>query len=160
MLAVAIAIRLQGAGPILYRMTTFAPDGTKIETYKFRIVTIEEKGYDPRVTKLGAFLQRTGLAMLPRLFNILKGEMSIVGPIPRNFHEYRRYESLANEKVKIEPGIIPLEKASCHIRITPTDDMIRLLHAEEMEYVNNWSLWGDMKIIWNTIVRRSIPFPW
>ena len=118
-----------------------------------------EKDCDPRVTKLGAFLQRTGLAALPRLFNILKGDMSIVGPLPRSSHEYRRYESFANEKVKIKPGIIPLEKASCYIRITPPNDMIRLLNTEEIEYINNWSLWGDMKIIWNAIARRSMPFP-
>lgn len=164
MLIVAIAIRLQGAGPVFYRMIRFASDGTEIKVYKFRTMIIEDKGSmarwatnnDPRITRLGGFLRRTALDELPMLFNVLKGDMSIVGPRVKHLYEYERYKSVANEEVKIKPGITSLKRGSYYMTDSDSDDIIQQLYTEEIEYISNWTLWNDVKAIWYTIVRGFI----
>ena len=102
---------------------------------------------DPRVTRLGKFLRRSSLDELPQFFNVLKGEMSLVGPRPPLAYEVEKYESWHLRRVlEVKPGITGLWQVKGR-SATTFNEMVRL----DISYVNNWSLWLDFKIILETI---------
>jgi lipopolysaccharide/colanic/teichoic acid biosynthesis glycosyltransferase len=101
---------------------------------------------DPRVTRLGAFLRRTSLDELPQLFNVLRGDMSVVGPRPPIPYEVESYELWHRKRLDMKPGITGLWQVSGRNRL-PFDEMVRM----DLYYIENWSLLLDLKIILQTL---------
>lgn len=158
MLLVAIAIRLDSRGPVIFKQRRHGYNHRVIDVYKFRTMTVAEDGErvdqaranDPRVTRIGKFLRRTSLDELPQLFNVLKGQMSLVGPRPHavahNQHYRERLERYANRHC-VKPGLTGWAQISGFRG--PTEDPEKMRKRVEMDlyYIENWSIWLDLKIL-------------
>jgi exopolysaccharide biosynthesis polyprenyl glycosylphosphotransferase len=167
--ACAIAIKLDSRGPVLFRQRRVGRDNRTFELFKFRsmydgadarkdeVATLNYHGggvdngmfkirEDPRVTRVGAFLRRYSLDELPQLFNILRGEMSLVGPRPLIEAEDRQVEGRFRRRLGITPGLTGLWQANGRSEI-PFREMVSLDYL----YVTNWSLWGDVKLLMRTV---------
>ena len=103
---------------------------------------------DPRVTRFGRFLRRYSFDELPQLWNVLRGEMSLVGPRPLPVDEVRRFDDLAHRRrLSVKPGLTCLWQISGRNNVTDFKDWVRL----DLEYIDNWSIWLDFKILVRTI---------
>jgi lipopolysaccharide/colanic/teichoic acid biosynthesis glycosyltransferase len=103
---------------------------------------------DPRVTGVGKFLRKFSLDELPQLFNVLRGEMSLVGPRPLPVHEVKRFDDVSHRRrLSVRPGLTCLWQVRGRNTITNFKDWVRL----DLEYIDNWSLWLDLKILLRTI---------
>lgn len=177
MAAIAIWIKLDSRGPVLFRQERVGMDGRIFLCYKFRTMfqdadpEIHRKAYlrnivgeadghdgagdtpvfgkvtnDPRITRAGRTLRRTSLDELPQLFNVLRGEMSIVGPRPPIPYEVENYSPWHRRRLDMRPGITGLWQVSGRSRI-PFEEMVRI----DLFYIENWSIWLDLKIILLTL---------
>ncbi len=169
MLALAIAIRLQDGGPALFRQRRIGRGGKEFTCYKFRSMLVDAPARleallardpeareewardqklrnDPRITKLGAFLRKTSLDEVPQLFNIIRGEMSIVGPRPIVHAEIVRYEELFLYYCAAKPGVTGLWQVSGRNDVTYRERVLM-----DAEYAKSWNLWKDIKIILATL---------
>lgn len=165
LLAVAIAVRLEGGGPVLFRHRRVGLDGREFGVWKFRsMVTEAEEGHadlvtklgsgallfkvpgDPRVTRVGRFIRRYSLDELPQLFNVLVGEMSLVGPRPQVVDEVAQYGESDHRRLLVRPGITGLWQVSGRSNLT-WDEAVRL----DLYYVDNWSMAADLAILFRTI---------
>lgn len=164
---VAIAIRLDSDGDIVFGHTRIGKNGTPIKVYKFRTMvknskevfdnfTEEQKreyytnfklDNDPRITKVGNFLRKTSLDELPQLFNIIKGDMSIVGPRPIVEKEIEKYGIYANKMFSVIPGLTGYWQANGRSDTT-YDERVQM----DMYYIDNRSFLMDIKIIFKTIL--------
>lgn len=164
MLVIALLIKLTSPGPILFAQRRYGIGGKPITVLKFRSMTVTEDGpvvvqatrNDSRITPLGGFLRKTSLDELPQFFNVLRGEMSIVGPRPHavahnEFYRNRVKGYMLRHKVK--PGITGW--AQINGWRGETDDIYKMEKRVEYDfwYIRNWSLWLDIKIILLTVVR-------
>ena len=166
MLLVALAIKVTSpGGPIFYRQTRAGLRGRQFEVLKFRSMvpgaeTLKPAlepynemdgpafkiANDPRVTAIGAFLRRTSIDELPQLWNVLRGNMSWVGPRPVPVEEAARYEPWQRRRLSMKPGLTCLWQVSGRNELS-FDEWMRL----DLEYIDNWSLWLDAKILLKTI---------
>jgi exopolysaccharide biosynthesis polyprenyl glycosylphosphotransferase len=164
--AVAIAIRLDSPGPAFYRQPRRGRYGSTFQIMKFRTMRIgaeqdrsevlhmnevdgplfKIKGRDPRVTRVGAFLRRTSIDELPQLWNVVTGEMSLVGPRPFVVYEADQITGWAQRRLDMTPGITGLWQVLGRNDI-PFEEMTKLDYL----YVTNWSVWWDLKILCQTI---------
>jgi len=101
---------------------------------------------DPRVTPFGSFLRRFSLDELPQLWNVLRGDMSLIGPRPPLLREVESYEQWAQRRLLVKPGITGLWQVSGRSNLS-WEDSVRL----DLYYVENWSLTGDLVILWRTV---------
>lgn len=175
MAAVAVAIKLTSKGPVLFKQERLGQYGKKFTVLKFRSMRTDcdakiheeyvsqfiagqvdavsdgEKPVfkiqqDPRVTPIGRFLRKTSLDEFPQFWNVLKGEMSLVGPRPPVVYEYKSYELWHRRRVlEIKPGITGLWQVEGRSR-TCFDEMVRL----DLKYARAWSVWLDVKILLQT----------
>lgn len=162
LLAIAAAIRLTSKGPVVFRQRRYGLDGREITIYKFRTMTVaEDDGWfnqahpgDARVTPLGRFLRRWSLDEFPQLINVLQGRMSLVGPRPHAIghnEEYRRLIKGYMVRHKVPPGITGLAQVKGFRGPTPRlQDMQGRVHFD-LEYLRNWSLLLDLKILLMTV---------
>lgn len=159
-LACAIAVKYSSPGPVLFRQNRHGWNGNIIEVLKFRSMKVhndagvkQAQKQDPRVTPIGRFLRRSSLDELPQLFNVLKGDMSLVGPRPHAVahNDYYSDKILAYmARHRIKPGITGLAQISGYRGETETlDKMLRRVELD-LEYINHWSLWLDVKILIKT----------
>ena len=103
---------------------------------------------DPRVTGIGRFIRKFSLDEFPQLINVLRGEMSLVGPRPLPLDEVKRFDDLAHRRrLSVKPGITCLWQVSGRNNVNDFRDWVRL----DLEYIDNWSLWLDLKILLRTI---------
>ena len=164
---IALAIRLSSPGPILFRQQRSGLNGRPFTMLKFRsmvsnaeqlkqelAVLNEMNGpvfkvtNDPRVTAIGRLLRRYSIDELPQLVNVLRGEMSLVGPRPLPVDEVRRFDDLAHRRrLSVKPRLTCLWQISGRNNVTDFKDWVRL----DLEYIDNWSLWLDAKILLRTI---------
>jgi exopolysaccharide biosynthesis polyprenyl glycosylphosphotransferase len=165
MLLVGLFIKLDSRGPVLFRQVRTGLNGRRFVLLKFRSMTHDAEHQqdalnglnemsgpvfklrmDPRVTRVGAFLRRTSLDELPQLWNVLMGDMSLVGPRPPLPSEVSRYQRWQRRRLSMKPGLTCLWQASGRNEID-FDEWMRM----DMEYIDNWSLSRDIKIILRTI---------
>jgi lipopolysaccharide/colanic/teichoic acid biosynthesis glycosyltransferase len=169
MLAIAIAIKVGSPGPAIIKQERVGRFGRPFMFYKFRSMRADaemlrdelEDGndhdidkplifkmrHDPRVTKIGSFLRRTSLDELPNLFNVVKGEMSVVGPRPPLPREVAHYTAYHMQRLSTTPGMTGLWQVSGRCELS-FDQMVDL----DVEYIRRWSLWLDLTIIVKTPV--------
>ena len=129
--------------------------GTNAEQFKHELAAMNEMSgpvfkitNDPRITPIGKFLRKYSLDELPQLLNVLRGEMSLVGPRPLPVDEVRRFNDFAHRRrLSVKPGLTCLWQIKGRNRITSFDDWVRL----DLEYIDNWSLWLDVSILLRTI---------
>ncbi|GAB4141968.1 undecaprenyl-phosphate glucose phosphotransferase [Thermopirellula anaerolimosa] len=161
MIVIAVAVKWSSPGPVFFRQRRYGLDGREILVWKFRTMTVCEDGSnvrqavknDPRVTKVGAFLRRTSLDELPQLFNVLKGEMSLVGPRPHaNVHneEYRRIIQGYMLRHKVRPGLTGLAQVRGYRGETDSLEKMQGRVELDLRYIREWSLWLDLKILVQT----------
>ena len=153
MLFTAIGVRLSSSGPILFRQTRVGKNNREFVMYKFRSMRVndrEETGWstenDPRKTKFGAFIRKFALDELPQFFNVLKGDMSLVGPrpeVPFYVEKFRKEVPLYMLKHTLRPGITGLAQ----VKGLRGDTSIQARIEEDIDYIENWSFWGDIKIL-------------
>ena len=103
---------------------------------------------DPRITRVGRFIRRTSIDELPQFFDVLLGNMSLVGTRPPTLDEYRQYESHHKRRLSMKPGITGLWQISGRSDIDNFEEVVRL----DVRYIDNWSLWNDVKILLKTVV--------
>jgi exopolysaccharide biosynthesis polyprenyl glycosylphosphotransferase len=163
---ISAAIKFSSPGPIIFKQARVGLRGRIFNLYKFRTMVadaeklkkeLEAKNEvdgpvfkiknDPRVTKIGSFLRKTGLDELPQLFNILKGEMSLIGPRPPLQEETKQYKRWQLRRLSVKPGL------SCFWQIKPDRNTIKFEQWMEMDlaYIDNWSLRLDFIILLKTI---------
>ena len=166
MIMMAILIKLSSAGPVVYKQPRVGLRGRQFELFKFRTMVanademrkeLEELNEadgpafkiadDPRVTKIGKFLRKTGLDELPQLFNVLKGEMSLIGPRPPLPEETTQYERWQLRRLSVKPGL------SCFWQVKPDRNSIKFEKWMELDlaYIDNWSLRLDFVILLKTV---------
>ena len=162
MTVVAVAIKLDSRGPVLFRQTRYGFNNSTFDVKKFRTMTVDACAattleqaveHDPRVTRVGRFLRKTSLDELPQLFNVLEGSMSLVGPRPHAAQHHVIYEErIANYSVrhKVKPGITGWAQVNGLRGETETDDKMAARVALDTYYIDNWSLWLDIKILAKT----------
>ncbi|GAA3698155.1 sugar transferase [Zhihengliuella alba] len=163
-LAIALAIKTQDKGPAIFHQERVGKDGKTFRMYKFRSMVVDAEEQlenlatlsegngvlfklktDPRVTKIGAFLRRYSLDELPQLWNVLIGDMSLVGPRPPLPSEVAMYEQYVDRRLMVKPGITGLWQVSGRSDLS-WDDSVRL----DLYYVENWSLTQDLLILAKT----------
>jgi putative colanic acid biosysnthesis UDP-glucose lipid carrier transferase len=161
LVVVAIGVKLSSPGPVIFRQRRTGLDGEIIEVYKFRSMTAQDNGPvvqqatrgDPRITRFGAFIRRTSLDELPQFFNVLKGEMSIVGPRPHavaHNEQYRKIVKAYMARHKVKPGITGWAQVNGLRGETDTVDKMARRVEYDLEYLRNWSLGLDLLIIART----------
>ena len=164
---VPLAIRLSSPGPLLFRQRRCGLNGLPFTMLKFRsmvtdaeqrqqeLAALNEMGgpvfkltNDPRVTPIGRFLRKYSLDEFPQLFNVLRGEMSLVGPRPLPVDEVERFDDPSHRRrLSVRPGLTCLWQISGRNNVRDFKDWVRL----DLEYIDNWSLWLDLKILWRTV---------
>jgi len=164
MLIVAILIKLTSRGPVLFRQKRVGLKGRKFTLYKFRSMVVDAEDRkkdllaknemegpvfkikrDPRITRLGYFLRKTSIDELPQFINVLKGNMSIVGPRPPLVSEVDEYEIWQRRRLSLKPGITCLWQVKGRNKLS-FDQWMKL----DLEYIDKWSLWLDIKILLRT----------
>jgi len=161
----ALAVRLTSPGPILFRQRRVGLNGRTFEVLKFRTMVADAEARlpdlltrneinghafkitdDPRVTPLGTFLRRTSLDELPQLWNVLRGQMSLVGPRPPLPSEVAGYDVWHRRRLSMKPGVTGLWQVGGR-RDPDFDHWVE----RDLEYIDGWSLWLDVKILFRTI---------
>jgi lipopolysaccharide/colanic/teichoic acid biosynthesis glycosyltransferase len=162
---IAVAIKLDSRGPVFFRQLRVGQHGERFYMLKFRTMVPDAEALkdglrdrneaqeglfkiadDPRVTRVGSFLRKSALDELPQLFNILKGEMSLVGPRPLVIEEDQRVEGWHRRRLELMPGMTGHWQILGPSRV-PLGEMV----AIDYLYVANWSLWKDVKILLRTV---------
>ena len=152
---IGFLIRIDSPGPIFFRQERIGRDGKPFRSYKFRSMVdkattmglgLNVSVNDDRITRVGKFLRNTSLDELPQLFNVLKGEMSLVGPRPTLGYQVEAYDATQRRRLKVKPGITGWAQINGRNAI-PWEDRIKL----DVWYVDNWSLWLDFKILGRTL---------
>ena len=165
LLAVALAIKATSPGPVIFRQVRVGSQGEIFTLYKFRSMVFgaedrlaaiacqnDSEGVlfkmrqDPRITSVGRWLRRFSLDELPQLFNVLRGQMSLVGPRPALPSEAEQYGSDVARRLLVKPGITGLWQVSGRSDLS-WEDSVRL----DLYYVENWSFAGDIQILWKTL---------
>jgi len=161
----SLIIKLDSDGPAIFRARRVGLEGREFTLYKFRSMyaDAEERlaelahmnvggGHlikipnDPRVTKVGRFLRKYSLDELPQLWNVLKGDMSLVGPRPQSPSEVALYTEHQRRRLGAVPGITGLWQVSAR-----DDPRFEVWVAKDLEYIDNWSLWLDIRVLFQTI---------
>jgi lipopolysaccharide/colanic/teichoic acid biosynthesis glycosyltransferase len=152
-LIVSIAIKIESKGPVLFKQPRLGLNGLEFNIYKFRSMIYDQSPFnktyevyedDPRITKVGKFIRKTSLDEIPQLFNIIKGEMSFIGPRPPLPYFPKKYEDyIENERQRftVKPGISGLAQVRCR-EVHDWEVNIRI----DEEYVNNYSFMYDLKL--------------
>jgi len=167
LLVVAAAIKLDSKGPVLFRQNRYGFGDRVIGVYKFRTMKAEAADADgekqtavndPRVTRIGGFLRRSSIDELPQLLNVLRGELSLVGPRPHAVSmrvRQRRNEDIVPDyalRHHVKPGITGWAQVNGYHGPVETERALHERVAYDLDYINNWSLWFDVRILMRTLL--------
>ena len=161
------AIVIESPGPIFFSQTRIGKNGRRFKIYKFRSMYMDaeerkkelmEKNKmsglmfkmddDPRITKVGKFIRKTSIDEFPQFFNVLKGDMSLVGTRPPTEDEFKQYKARYKKRLAMKPGITGLWQVSGRSSITDFEDVVKL----DVQYIENWSFGLDLKILIQTVL--------
>lgn len=164
--AVAIAIKCDSKGPIFFSQIRIGRNGRRFKIYKYRSMYMdaeerkkeleqnnEMKGlmfkmeHDPRITRVGAFLRKTSIDELPQFYNVLRGDMSLVGTRPPTEDEFEKYNQYYRRRISMTPGLTGLWQVSGRNDIDDFDSVVAL----DLQYIDHWSLMLDFKILFQTV---------
>lgn len=161
---ISIAIKLTSKGPVFFHQDRVGINGRIFKLYKFRTMVVGAEnigaglsvaGNDVRITKAGAILRKTSLDELPQLFNVLKGDLSLVGPRPTVPQHLEYYGEFERRRLEVKPGITGLAMVRGRGSVPWS---VRIKY--DVEYVENFSLWLDLKIllqtVWVVLTRKNI----
>jgi Undecaprenyl-phosphate glucose phosphotransferase len=166
LLAIALLIKLDSRGPVIFRQKRYGLNNRLIEIYKFRTLHVGQADTnaeqlvtrnDSRVTRVGAFLRRTSLDELPQFFNVLRGDMSVVGPRPHALAAKAgvlQYDEIIRDyaaRHRVKPGITGWAQINGWRGETSTEEQIEQRVAHDFYYIDNWSLLLDLKIVLRTV---------
>ncbi|MEA5536395.1 sugar transferase [Crocosphaera sp. XPORK-15E] len=160
-----IAIQIDDPGPILYRQTRCGLRGKTFKIWKFRsmVIDAEKQKYlvkneveghifknsnDPRITKIGKFLRRSSLDEFPQFWNVLTGEMSLVGTRPPTPDEVEKYQPYHWKRLEVKPGLTGEWQVNGRSRVTNFEDVVKL----DLDYQQKWSVLYDLNLILKTII--------
>jgi|SRR5580704_16642486 lipopolysaccharide/colanic/teichoic acid biosynthesis glycosyltransferase len=165
-LVLGLAVKLTSPGPVFYRWKVVGRNGRPFLGYKIRSMVVnadELKAQlenrnemtgpvfkiagDPRITAIGSWMRRYSLDELPQLYNVLKGDMALVGPRPPLRTEYERFTEYQKQKLAVKPGITCLWQISGRNEVRDFDEWVRL----DLEYIRRWSMWLDLRILMGTL---------
>lgn len=163
---VALAIKIESPGPVFFAQERIGRNGRRFKIYKFRSMYIDaeerkkelmEKNQmnglmfkmddDPRITKVGKFIRKTSIDELPQFYNILVGQMSLVGTRPPTVDEFNQYSLYYKRRLSMTPGLTGMWQVSGRSSITDFDEVVKL----DLEYIDNWSVGLDIKILFMTV---------
>ena len=163
----AIPLRLESPGPIFFKQKRVGLNGRIFSIYKLRSMYMDAEERkkelmaqnemnglmfkmtdDPRITKVGKFIRKTSIDELPQFFNVLKGDMSLVGTRPPTLDEYNQYESHHKRRLSMKPGITGMWQVSGRSNIEDFEEVVKL----DVTYIDNWSIWLDIKILCKTVL--------
>jgi exopolysaccharide biosynthesis polyprenyl glycosylphosphotransferase len=167
MLAIAIVVKLTSPGPVFFRQQRSGLNGSPFTIFKFRTMMSNAEQFkhelaamnemsgpvfkvtnDPRINPVGKFLRKYSLDELPQLFNVLRGEMSLVGPRPLPVDEVKRFNDVAHRRrLSVKPGLTCLWQVQGRNKISDFKEWVRL----DLEYIDNWSIWLDLAILVRTV---------
>lgn len=162
---VAIAIKLEDGGPIFFGQTRCSWMGKRFRIWKFRSMSVDAEARkhevankasgamfknddDPRITRVGRFLRRTSLDEFPQFWNVLKGDMSLVGTRPPTPDEIEKYNVSEWQRLNVKPGMTGEWQVNGRSSVTSFEDVVRL----DLQYQRKWSLWYDLKLIVKTVM--------
>ncbi len=164
---VAPAIMIESPGPIFFSQTRIGKNGRKFKIYKFRSMYMDAEERkkelmeqnkmsglmfkmddDPRITKVGKFIRKTSIDEFPQFWNVLKGDMSLVGTRPPTEDEFKQYKARYKKRLSMKPGITGLWQVSGRSSITDFEDVVRL----DVQYIENWSFGLDLRILLQTVM--------
>jgi putative colanic acid biosynthesis UDP-glucose lipid carrier transferase len=163
LILIAVMIRLESRGPALFCQRRTGYQGREFKIYKFRSMRVAEDGDeikqasrgDDRITKLGAFLRQSSIDELPQLLNVLKGDMSLVGPRPHALAHDRYFGAAISEyenRFLVRPGITGLAQVLGHRGATPDVESMAKRIDKDLEYIRRWSIRLDIIILWRTVM--------
>lgn len=163
---VALAIKIEAPGPVFFSQERVGRNGRRFKIYKFRSMYMDaeerkkelmEKNQmsglmfkmddDPRITKVGKFIRKTSIDELPQFYNILVGQMSLVGTRPPTVDEFNQYSLYYKRRLSMTPGLTGMWQVSGRSNITDFDEVVKL----DLEYIDNWSVGLDIKILFMTV---------
>ncbi|HBS3200580.1 TPA: undecaprenyl-phosphate glucose phosphotransferase, partial [Klebsiella pneumoniae] len=167
LIVIACAVKFTSPGPVIFRQIRYGMDGKPIKVWKFRSMSVMENDSsvkqatknDTRVTKVGRFLRSTSLDELPQFFNVLFGQMSVVGPRPHAVAHNEQYRSLIQGYMlrhKVKPGITGLAQINGWRGETDTLEKMEKRIEYDLLYIRGWSIWLDLKIIFLTVFKGFI----
>ena len=157
MLILALVIKLDSKGPVFYCQERLGLNGKPFQCIKFRSMRLDAEidgaqwsngDDDPRITKVGKFIRSTSIDELPQFWNVLKGDMSLVGTRPPTVDEFKQYEARHKRRLSMKPGLTGLWQVSGRSNIEDFEEVVRL----DCEYIDNWSIQLDIQIILKTVV--------
>ena len=163
---VAIPLKIESPGPLFFKQKRVGRNGRYFYIHKLRSMYMDAEERkkelmaqnemnglmfkmedDPRVTKVGKFIRKTSIDELPQFFDVLRGDMSLVGTRPPTVDEYKQYESHHKRRLSMRPGITGLWQVSGRSNIEDFEEVVKL----DVTYIDNWSLWNDIKILFKTV---------
>ena len=167
MIFVGPAIVIESPGPIFFSQTRVGKNGRKFRIYKFRSMYMDAEERkkelmeqnkmsglmfkmddDPRITKVGKFIRKTSIDEFPQFWNVLKGDMSLVGTRPPTEDEFKQYKARYKKRLSMKPGITGLWQVSGRSTITDFEDVVKL----DVQYIENWSFGMDLRILVQTVL--------
>lgn len=162
LITIALSIKLTSKGPVFFKQERLGKDGKVFKIIKFRtmVVNAEKIGdgltvkseTDNRITKVGRFLRATSLDELPQLFNVISGEMSLVGPRPPvtyfPYNGFDKYPDWAKRRFKMRPGMTGLAQVTVRNSVSWDERIV-----VDNKYIDNFNLWNDVKILCRTFIR-------
>ena len=165
LLVIALLIKIDSPGPVFFRQNRTGWNGKTFSIWKFRsmvaqiqvldnAVVKQAERNDPRITKIGAFIRKTSIDELPQLFNVITGDMSLVGPRPHAVQHDEVYSERINDyyaRHNIKPGMTGLAQVRGYRGETKEIDQMTKRIESDIEYINNWSIWLDLSILIRTI---------
>ena len=158
MLLVALAIKLEDGGPVFFKQKRMTRNGREFDILKFRSMIVDAEKYagavlatdnDPRITKVGKFIRATRMDEFPQLLNILKGDMSVVGPRPEMIENVSKYTAELPEfsyRLKVKGGLTGYAQIVGKYNTSPKDKLVL-----DLMYIEKYSLWLDFKLIMQTV---------
>ncbi len=164
---VALAIKMESRGPVFFAQTRIGKNGRRFKIYKFRSMYIDAEERkkelaaqnemsdglmfkmenDPRITKVGRFIRKTSIDEFPQFFNVLKGDMSLVGTRPPTEDEFEQYSNYYRRRMSITPGLTGMWQVKGRGVVTEFEDVVKM----DLDYIDHWSLTLDIKILFQTV---------